>query len=103
MSHRQRLPMSHFRSPLNHVEAARVHCFRRAWERHGLALSVSDLVALERQIIAGAAVWIMDQKRLRSAYWVRRDDRRLIMIFDVHLWCGVTILPGLGFLKGLPG
>lgn len=101
MSHRRRQPIRHD-TPLSHREAAVVHCWRRAWQRFGLALSISDLHDLERQITSGRAEFIMDQKQMRTVYWVRRGETRMIGVFDVSLWCLVTILPGLGFLKGVP-
>lgn len=100
MSRRQRQPIKH-RTPLTHEAAARTHCWRRAWQRFGLALSIADIRDLERQITSGRAEWIMDQRQMRTVYWVRRDEKRMIGVFDIKLWALVTILPGLGFLKGI--
>lgn len=100
MNRRQKQPIKH-RTPLTHEAAARTHCWRRAWQRFGLALSISDIRDLEHQIVSGRAEWIMDQKALRTVYWVRRDEKRMIGVFDIKLWALVTILPGLGFLKGI--
>lgn len=100
MSRRQKQPIKHD-VPLDYVSACRLHCWRRAWQRFGLALSLNDLLDLERQITSGRAEFIVDQKAMRSVYWVRRDDKRMIGVFDIKLWALVTILPGLGFLKGI--
>lgn len=101
MSRRQKQPIKR-KTPLSHREAALVHVWRRAWQRFGLALSVADLKELESKLISGKGKWVMDQKMMRVVYDVPFRERRLICVFDVSLWSIVTVLPGVGFLKGLP-
>ena len=89
-------------APFDHAMACRIHVCRRLWQRFGLAFGMGELRELERQIVSGDATWILDQtdrkrKSPRSVYrvTVKREDRKhtLFCVFDVRLWCLVTVLP----------
>lgn len=75
------------------AEAARTHACRRAFQRHGLAMALPDVVKIERKIWMGNATWLSDEPRMRSTYEVLYRRRKLRVIFDIHIAAIVTILP----------
>src|ERR1700743_2553118 len=52
----------------DHRTASRIHAVKRAWHRFGIAISVGELMGLEKLIWDGKARWIRDQPDLRSVY-----------------------------------
>jgi hypothetical protein len=87
----RRRPFS--RPRLTGADAKRRHVQKRAWERFALALHVRDIEAIEARLISGRGQWICDYTDMRTAYAVEWNSQILIVIFDIPLWCAVTLLP----------
>ena len=77
---------------LEHRESARLHCIRRVFERHGIALGVPDLIAIEERIRRCEAKFIRDDETNRKLFRVPFKGHVLFVIFDFNLNCLVTAL-----------
>lgn len=77
----------------SHREASRIHAVKRAWHRFGIAISVAELVELEKLIWAGKAKWIRDQPDMRSVYRLTVRGKDVYPVFDISLDAIVTFLP----------
>jgi hypothetical protein len=75
------------------AERARRHCQHRAWQRFGLALHRTDILAVEEKLVAGGGRWICDCDGGRTVYAVSYRGRELIVVFEIGIWAAVTFLP----------
>ena len=76
-----------------HILNCRRHTKQRAFERYGLALSLQDILAAEKQIWNGRAPFVADDVAMRQRYMVRIKGKVVPVVFDIALDCIVTVLP----------